>query len=96
MAIYTLTESAARQAVAVLKELAPTLRVESSHDKVASIALKNMAHQADIFVMVVASAKHAATGFIQQERHGKPTLYANGRGFSSIVRAIENHVLGGD
>jgi len=96
VAIYTLTESAARQAVAVLKELAPTVRVESSHDKVASTALKSMAHQADIFVMVVASAKHAATGFIQQERQGKPTLYANGRGFSSIVRAVEIHVLGGD
>lgn len=96
VAIYTLTESAARQATTVLKELAPTLRVESSHDKVASITLKNLAHQADIFVMVAASAKHAATGYIQQERQGKPTLYANGRGFSSIVRAIENHVLGGD
>jgi len=96
VAIYTLTESAARQAAAVLKELAPSLRVESSHDKVASIALKNLAHQADIFVMVAASAKHAASSFIQQERQGKPTLYANGRGFSSIVRAIENHILGSD
>lgn len=96
IAIYTLTESAARHAAAVLKELAPSARVESSHDKVASIALKNLAHQADIFVMVAASAKHAASGYILQERQGKPTLYANGRGFSSIVRAIENHVLGSD
>lgn len=96
IAIYTLTESAARQAAAVIKELAPSARVQSSHDKVTSVALKNLAHQADIFVMVSASAKHAATGYVQQERQGKPTLYANGRGFSSIVRAIENHVLGGD
>lgn len=96
VAIYTLTESAARQATNVLKELAPTVRVESSHDKVASTALRSLAHQADIFVMVAASAKHAASGYIQQERQGKPTLYANGRGFSSIVRVIENHVLGGD
>lgn len=96
VAIYTLTESAGRQAANILKELAPSLRVEISHDKVASTALKHMANQADIFVMVTASAKHAATGFIQQERQGKLTLYANGRGFSSIVRAIESHVLGGD
>lgn len=96
VAIYTLTESAARQATNVLKELAPTLRVESSHDKVASTALKSLAHQADIFVMVTASAKHAASGYIQQERQNKPTLYANGRGFSSIVRVIENHVLGAE
>jgi hypothetical protein len=95
VAIYTLTESAGRQAVNVLKELAPSLRVEMSHDKAASTALKHMAHQSDIFVMVTASAKHAATGFIQQERQGKPILFANGRGFSSIMRAIEAHILGG-
>jgi len=96
LAIYTLTESAGRQAANVLKELAPSLRVEMSHDKAASTALKHMAHQADIFVMVTASAKHAATGFIQQERRGKLMLYAKGRGFSSIIRAIESHVLGSD
>jgi hypothetical protein len=67
-----------------------------SHDKAASAALKNMAHQANIFVMVAASAKHAASGYIQQERQGKPILYANGRGYSSIMRAIENHVLGSE
>lgn len=96
VAIYTLTESAGRQAANVLRELSPTVRVEMSHDKAASAALKNMAHQANIFVMVAASAKHAASGYIQQERQGKPILYANGRGYSSIMRAIENHVLGNE
>lgn len=96
VAIYTLTASAGRQAANVLKELAPSVRVEISNDKVASAALKNMAHQADFFVMVAASAKHAATGFIQQERQDKPILYANGRGFSSIIRAIEHEVLGNE
>jgi len=96
VAIYTLTESAGRQAANVLKELVPSLRIEMSHDKAASAALKHMAHHADIFVMVTASAKHAATGFIQQERQGRLMLYASGRGFSSIMRAIESHVLGSD
>ncbi len=94
VAIYTLTESAGRQAVNVLNELVPSLRIEVSNDKVASGALKRMAQQADIFVMVTASAKHAGTGFIQQERRDKLTLYANGRGFSSILRAIEAYILG--
>lgn len=94
VAIYTLTESAGRQASALLKELSPSVRVEISHDNAASIALKSMAHQANIFVMVAASAKHAASGYIQQERQGKPILYANGRGCSSIIRAIENQVFG--
>lgn len=96
VAIYTLTESAGRQAANILKEVAPSIRVETSHDKVGSVALRNMAHHADIFVMVTASAKHAATGFIQQERPYKPILYVNGRGASSIMRAIETHVLGSD
>ncbi|MFS2004569.1 protein DpdD [Duganella sp. CT11-25] len=96
VAIYTLTESAGRQAATVLKELSPSVRVEMSHDKVASSALKSMAQQADIFVMVAASAKHAASGYIQQERQGKPLLYANGRGYSSIIRAVETFILGGE
>jgi hypothetical protein len=94
IAIYTLTESAARQAANVLKELVPSMRVEISNDKAASTALRHMAQQADIFVMVTSSAKHAATGFIQQERRDKPILFANGRGLSSIMRAIESHLLG--
>jgi hypothetical protein len=96
VAIYTLTESAGRQAANVLNELVPSVRVEVSHDKVASGALRHMAQQADIFVLVTASAKHAATGVIQQERRDKLILYANGRGFSSIMRAIESHILGGE
>jgi hypothetical protein len=96
VAIYTLTESAGRQAAALLQKLAPSVRIEMSHDKGGTTALKNMAHHADIFVMVTASAKHAATGFIQQERHGRPILYANGRGFSTIMRVIEDHVFGSD
>jgi hypothetical protein len=94
VAIYTLTESAGRQAANVLRELAPTVRVELSHEKTASAALKNLAQHANIFVMVAASAKHAASGCIQQERQDKPVLYASGRGYSSIIRAIEHHVLG--
>lgn len=36
-------------------------------------------------------AKHAATDFIRQYRGARPLLYAQGRGFSSILRAIEDH-----
>lgn len=95
IAIYTLTESAGRQAQQALLALVPSVRISISNDEVGTIALKNMAQSTDIFVMVTASAKHAATGFIQQHRpRDKPLLFANGRGFTSIVRAVEEHILG--
>ena len=93
--IYSLTESAARQAKNVLNEIAPNAVILLSHDKVGSDALKNMAQNSDIFVVATASAKHAATGFIQKIRpRDKPLLFAAGRGFSSILRAIEDFALG--
>jgi hypothetical protein len=93
VAIYTLTESAGRQAETVLKELIPSLRVELAHDHVASSRLARLARDADIFVMSAASAKHAATDCIVANRGAQPLLYAAGRGFSSIVRAIEEYGL---
>jgi hypothetical protein len=95
--IYTLTDSAARQAEAALKAIVPSISVLISNDLVGTSLLKNIAQFADILVVVTASAKHAATGFIQQNRpKDKPLLFANGRGFTSIVRAVEEHVLGAD
>lgn len=94
VAIYSLTEAATRQAEMALLEMVPDIRISVSHDLVGTNALKGMAQNADIFVVATASAKHAATGFIQQCRpREKPILYAAGRGFSSIVRAIEDYVL---
>jgi hypothetical protein len=95
IAIYSLTESAARQAKNILNEIAPNAVIYLSHDKVGSDALKSMAQNSDIFVVATASAKHAATGFIQKIRpREKPLLFAAGRGFSSILRVIEDFALG--
>lgn len=93
VAIYTLTESAARQAAEALQAIAPDAKVVLSHDHDGSSQLKNLARTADWFVLATSSAKHAATTFIQQHRpQGKPTLFAAGRGASSILRAIEDGV----
>jgi hypothetical protein len=48
-----------------------------------------LAENADLFVIAWLSAKHAATDFIREHRAQRPLLYAQGRGFSSILRAIE-------
>jgi len=92
LAIYTLTERAGKQAADILAKWAPGLRVELNHDHVGTPALKNLAEQADIFVMVTQSAKHAATTFIQQHRRNRRTLlFPAGRGASSILAKIQEY-----
>jgi hypothetical protein len=91
IAIYTLTESAARQAEAALKEIEPSLNIALAHDHVASQRLTRLSRDADLFVVTASSAKHAATDCILANRGDLPILYASGRGFSSIVRTVEEY-----
>lgn len=51
--------------------------------------LRALAENADLFVIAWLSAKHAATDFIREHRAERPLLYAQGRGFSSILRALD-------
>lgn len=95
IAIYTLTESAARQAASVLARVAPSAIVQTSSEHVGSAQLKSLAENSDIFVITSLSSTHAATDFIRAHRPaGKPICWAAGQGFTSIVRAIESF-LGG-
>ncbi|MET3909991.1 PAS domain-containing protein [Bradyrhizobium sp. S3.3.6] len=95
IAIYTLTESAGRQAKTALESTFPSVVVDCSADHGGNPRLKAMAENADIFVVTTTSAKHAATEFIRSHRGERPLLFAQGRGFTSILRAIEDHVQGG-
>jgi hypothetical protein len=96
IAVYTLTESAGRQAELALQAMAPNVRVELAHDHVGSQRLVRLSREADVFVLTSASAKHAATDCILANRGKKTLLYASGRGFSSIVRAVEEYAQRGD
>lgn len=89
VAIYTLTESAAVQAAEVLRQIAPTVdvRVNSEFDN--SRTLRSLAENADLFVLVAASATHAATDAIRMRRGDAPLVYAAGKGSISILRAVE-------
>jgi hypothetical protein len=91
VAIYTLTESAGRQAEAAIKEQEPSINVDLAHDHVASPRLARLARDADVFVLTAAAAKHAATDCILANRGHRPLLYAPGRGFSGIVRVVEEY-----
>ena len=91
IAIYSLTESSSRQAKAAIEEVAPTAVVDCNADHGGTARLRALAENADLFVMTWLSAKHAATDFIREHRASRPLLYAQGRGFSSILRAVEDH-----
>jgi len=91
IAIYSLTESSSRQAKAAIEEVAPTAVVDCNADRGGTARLRALAENADLFVMTWLSAKHAATDFIREHRGSRPLLYAQGRGFSSILRAVEDH-----
>ncbi len=93
VAVYTLTESAAKQAQSVLLKYMPGLDVRLNHEHAGTKQLKSLANNADVFVVVTQSAKHAATEFIQENRpSGKGIIFTDGKGSSSILKALEKHV----
>jgi hypothetical protein len=92
IAIYTLTEAVSRQAKLVLEKTLPSAVVDCSAEHGGSRELKALAENADIFVIVALSAKHAATDFIREHRRDRPLLYAKGHGFTSILRCIDDYL----
>jgi hypothetical protein len=93
IAIYSLTESSSRQAKAALEKITPAVTVDTNADHVGTTRLRSLAENSDLFVMTWQSAKHAATDFIREHRGSQTLLYSQGKGFSSILRTIENHLL---
>ena len=92
IAIYSLTESSSRQAKTAIEEVAPSTVVDCNADHVGTPRLRALAEHADLFVVAWRSANHAATDFIRKHRASRPLLYAQGRGFTSILRVLEDHL----
>lgn len=92
LAIYTLTEGAARRAKSVLGELFPTLEIKLNHDKSATSAIMNLAKTADYFIFASRSAAHQAFYPVTKERDD--ILYPAGKGSSSIVRCFLEAIQG--
>jgi hypothetical protein len=90
--IYTLTETAGRQATAALKRIAPDVQVEVSSEKVCTPRLTKLSQNADFMVVTTSSAKHAATDCIRAQRDADRILYAAGRGCCSILRSLEENL----
>ncbi|WP_256792979.1 protein DpdD [Terrabacter sp. Ter38] len=86
--LYSLTESAITRAAQVLRRLIPGIDVRTASDHDGSQQLAALSSNADVFVMVAASAKHAATNFIKDHRGGRPVIQVNSRGSSAILREL--------
>lgn len=88
IAIYSLQEAALERAARILEARIPDVRVEVFSNPVGGDAsLRAAAKRADLFVIVTRAAKHAATEFIEAERHGdieRPV----GIGTASILAAV--------
>jgi len=91
IAIYSLSEGASRQAKIALETAAPGAEVDCNADHVGSARLRALAKNSDIFIIAWSAAKHSATDFIREHRGNRPLLYAQGKGFSSLLRALEDH-----
>ena len=84
-------ESATSKAKEILQISAPNSRVECNNDRAGTDKLKALARNSDIVVITWLAATHAATNFINIHRGDRPIIYSKGKGFSSIIRAIEEY-----
>lgn len=86
--LHSLTESATTRAAQILRRLVPSIDVKTNAEHVGSTHLAQLSANADVFVVVTASAKHAATTFIAMRRQSLLTVLVNSRGSSAILQAL--------
>ncbi|MCX8557528.1 protein DpdD [Mycolicibacterium mucogenicum] len=89
IALYSLMDSSATRAAQLLRKLIPRVDVRLFHDKAGgSPTLEHASKNADVFVIVTAAAKHAATGFIESHRGTRDVVRVNAKGTSAIMNAL--------
>lgn len=89
IAIYTLVESAGQRAAEALKQLCPSVQVDLNCDHECTEALASLARSADLFVFAWKCSKHQAFYCIKKYRNPeKPLIQPEGKGASSILRAV--------
>jgi len=90
--VYTLTEPVAQRVKSFLENACENITVHLSHDKGGSDRLRQWVRNDDLVVMVTASAKHAATGFIEEHRQNLPLLRVNSKGSASLLREMQSYI----
>jgi hypothetical protein len=94
--IYTLTESVGHRVRQILEGSALGVHVVVNHDPVGSDRLRHLAHDADLLLVAVRSAKHAATDYIEANRPAdKPTLICAARGSAGMLRVLVDYLRSG-
>ena len=87
--IYTLMEPVALRVKKFLENACESVTVHLSHDKGGNDRLERWVKNDDLIVLVTASAKHAATGFIEANLpKGKSLLRVNQKGISGLLREV--------
>lgn len=91
--IYSLMESVSQRVRDIIKVNNSKIKVIINNDKSGSESLKNMVKSSDILLVATASAKHAATIFIEQHKN-ENTLYLRpeGKGSSSMLNILEKNI----
>ncbi|MFJ6553128.1 protein DpdD [Streptomyces luteogriseus] len=85
--LYSLDEAVLARCQEEVKRLAPAVKVVTASDHVGSPQLRQKARAANAIVLATRCAKHAATGFIDQNAETEHIGYANGSGSASLLRA---------
>lgn len=87
--LYTLSPQVGQRVKATLERLFPGMNVVVNEDHVRTDALDALAASADVMIVMLRSAKHAATGAISRVRpQHAPTLRLRCRGSTRIVQAF--------
>ncbi len=91
--IYTLTETVAIRVKSILEAACQEITVHLSHEKGGNDRLRQWVKNSHLVVMVTASAKHAATGFIESHRPPHvPILLVNSKGSAGMLRVIREYL----
>lgn len=91
LGIYTLRESAGRRVKSFLEERCAGVTIHLRHDKEGNQELHQVAENADYFLVVTRSAKHAATDVIDQHIPTERLIRPKGKGESSMIRDLVDY-----
>ncbi|MEC1071415.1 protein DpdD [Priestia megaterium] len=91
--IYSLMESVSQRVRDIIKATNNEIEIIINNDKSGSESLRNMVKSSDILVVATASAKHAATIFIEQHKNENALyLRPKGKGSSSMLNILEKNL----
>ena len=86
--IYSLSESAAKNAARWIRDEWPNVDVRLSHAHSNNPELSNLVRNSDVVLMQTSHAKHAATNAIERSVEPPRLVRVNGRGATSLFRGL--------